>query len=75
MLQCIIEDNGIGRAASEKNKLGNKEHRSMGIAIMEERLNALRMAGNNKPTVFIEDKYDDEGQPLGTRVTLNFFLD
>lgn len=75
ILQCVVEDNGIGRKQSEAQKLGRQQHRSSGISIVEERLNALRQAGDQRQTVVIEDKFDAEGNSKGTKVTLNLFLD
>ncbi|WP_183114807.1 sensor histidine kinase [Flagellimonas pelagia] len=73
-LQCIIMDNGIGRVESERHKLGRVEHQSKGVSIMQERLDALQI-DRDEQTIVIEDLYGDDGKALGTRVTLNFFID
>lgn len=71
ILTCIIQDNGIGRqrAGILKSKSAQK-HKSMGLQITAERLNLL--TGNGSPGHYfdIEDLYDEEGQPTGTRVVL-----
>ena len=71
-IKCVIEDNGIGRerAKSIKTKSAIK-HKSHGIRITEERLklnNELNKIGAN---IYIEDKYDDLGNPIGTKVIIH----
>jgi len=71
ILTCIIQDNGVGRqrAGILKSKSAQK-HKSMGLQITAERLNLL--TGNGSPGHYfdIEDLYDEDGQPTGTRVVL-----
>jgi len=71
LLTCIIEDNGVGRekAGMLKSKSAQK-HKSMGLQITAERLTLL--TGNGAPGHFfnIEDLYDEQGAPAGTRVVL-----
>lgn len=71
MLTCYIEDNGVGRqkAGMMKSKSAQK-HKSMGLQITAERLRLL--AGSGAPGHYfdIEDLYDKEGNPAGTRVIL-----
>jgi tetratricopeptide (TPR) repeat protein len=71
ILCCIIQDNGIGRekARTLKSKSAQK-HKSMGLQITAERLTLL--TGNGSPGHFfdIEDLYDEEGRPAGTKVVL-----
>jgi tetratricopeptide (TPR) repeat protein len=71
ILTCVIQDNGVGRRKAEmlKSKSAQK-HKSMGLQITAERLNLL--TGNGSPGHYfeIEDLYDAEGQPAGTRVVL-----
>src|SRR5579871_906684 len=71
ILCCTITDNGIGRAKSAelKSKSAQKQ-KSMGLSITTERL-ALLNKNNNQQTFFnIEDIFDGNGQPAGTRVIL-----
>jgi len=75
ILQCVIEDNGVGRLSNAKLQSEDKDHRSSGILIIQERLEALRQKGDEEKTVNFEDKYDKDGNPTGTRVILNYFLD
>ncbi|HVU55618.1 MAG TPA: histidine kinase [Puia sp.] len=71
LLTCIIQDNGVGRqrAGTLKSKSAQK-HKSMGLQITAERLNLL--TGNGAPGHYfdIEDLYDEDGRPSGTRVVL-----
>jgi len=71
ILTCIIRDNGVGRqrAGILKSKSAQK-HKSMGLQITAERLNLL--TGNGSPGHYfdIEDLYDEDGHPAGTKVIL-----
>lgn len=70
-LRCIVEDDGIGRAAADKmRKTSVLQHKSMGMQITEERLKGMgRIKGSQ---VKIEDLMDESGIPCGTRVILQF---
>lgn len=63
-LRCVIEDNGIGRSADKKSIHAGK---SMGVRLIEERLNLLSDIKEN--TVNIIDKFSGE-KALGTIVEL-----
>lgn len=65
-LHCLIEDNGIGRAAAEKQKEKTVlQRKSVGMKITKERL--LSFGGG---TVHIKDLYEEDGTASGTRVLL-----
>lgn len=66
-LLAVIEDNGIGRDLSAEMKANNqrKKH-SMGIKITEERLQLLE----TEASISVHDLMDDDGKPLGTKVTI-----
>jgi LytS/YehU family sensor histidine kinase len=71
ILCCTIKDNGIGRAKSAelKSKSAQKE-KSMGLQITKERL-ALINKNTDLQTFFnIEDIFDKNGLPAGTKVIL-----
>ena len=74
-LQCIIEDNGIGRVkAGEIQAKGgyHEQHKSMGTSITQKRLEVLK-SSLNCPDLSVEtiDLYDtNSGKALGTRVEL-----
>lgn len=69
---CTIEDNGIGRVKSSELKSENdKKRKSMGVAIVESRLNVLSDFYKIKMKVVFTDVYDANNLPAGTRVTIN----
>ena len=70
-LLCIIKDNGIGRQkADEFKKMRNNEKMaSFGSRLTTERL-ALFNGANQDTSFVIEDITDNEGQLIGTMVTL-----
>jgi len=71
-LICIVQDNGIGRDNAALLKTSNqlKKH-SMGMKITEERLQLLETGAS----ITIDDLKNDEGQSVGTRVTIVIPLD
>lgn len=73
VLQCIIEDNGIGREAARIRKAASLlKQKSRGMDITEQRLKSLGKVKG--PALKIEDLTDHHGNPVGTRVTLRFPL-
>ncbi|MFT3908374.1 MAG: two-component regulator propeller domain-containing protein [Ferruginibacter sp.] len=70
---CSIEDNGIGRKASAKEKaLSAKKHTSKGMNLTEERLELISKISHLKFEVIIIDKYDAENKAAGTLVTIKY---
>ena len=71
VLTCTITDNGIGRkkAAEFRSKFAEKQ-KSLGLHITKERLAMLNEGSSGETFLHIEDLYDKEGRPSGTRVTL-----
>jgi len=73
-IQCIVEDNGIGRKMAEQiQNQGNyrEKHRSMGTAITQKRLEVLKSSIKNKDlSVNIVDLVDENGAASGTRVEI-----
>ncbi|MFZ4401323.1 MAG: ligand-binding sensor domain-containing protein [Bacteroidales bacterium] len=68
---CVIQDNGIGRAAAIKiREQSGIRHKSSGMLITQERLDILNMKNKNKLSVNIIDLINDEGVSLGTRIEL-----
>lgn len=60
MLNCIIEDNGIGCKNSERQKPNEKKH-SMGMKITKSRLDLLNRMQGTEATIQLIDKPDDGG--------------
>ncbi len=67
MLQCAIEDNGVGREYHKNNS--NKLHVSKGMLISKKRLEILNRKNEESPLI-IEDLRNNAGQAIGTRVIL-----
>ncbi len=78
LLQCIIRDNGIGRAASARQKeegaYKNTNHKSKGLTLVYERMNILRQQYDQPFEVSITDLTDKDGEILGTRVSLLLYI-
>ncbi|MCD4664084.1 MAG: histidine kinase, partial [Bacteroidales bacterium] len=72
LMQCTIEDNGIGRkrAMEMKRKSGKKKHRSLGMRVTQERLDILNEKTKEKVYFEFVDLKDENGNPEGTRVIL-----
>ncbi|HCT30006.1 MAG TPA: hypothetical protein DIW31_04600 [Bacteroidales bacterium] len=70
-LICIVEDNGVGRAMAEqiKNKQ-NKNHKSRGSQITQQRIDLLGQMYKEKFSVVYNDLFDNTGDSIGTRVTV-----
>lgn len=67
----IIEDNGIGRAQSQKYKQHNKPtYKSLGMQLTQERIDIFNRQQKSDGTVTIKDLYDEDGMAAGTRVKL-----
>ncbi len=73
-IECIIEDNGIGRAKSMAIKANGNNHVSHGIPITSKRLELLNRGRENKTMVFITDLYDENKRPNGTSVKIQIPL-
>jgi ligand-binding sensor domain-containing protein/putative methionine-R-sulfoxide reductase with GAF domain/anti-sigma regulatory factor (Ser/Thr protein kinase) len=74
-LQCIIEDNGVGRKKAREisNISGqDKKHTSRGIAVSEERLKTLKNSSGQFGSIQINDLEGPSGEGLGTQVIINF---
>lgn len=75
LLQCIIEDNGVGRKkASEIKSLSgqDKKHISKGIAVSEERIKTLKNNLGKHGSIEINDLAGAAGESRGTQVIINF---
>jgi len=72
-IQCVIEDNGIGREKSMEINAARKvkKKKSMGMSITAERIKILNELYNMNTEVKIDDLKDTGGNSLGTRVEIN----
>ncbi len=74
-LVCIIEDNGIGRAAAATrlNAYGNKTE-ALGTQISIDRLNHYSKETNSHFSFEIFDLFDENKAPEGTKVEIIFYI-
>lgn len=74
-LQISIDDNGVGRKLSgELNSIKYAKHKSFASQANAKRINVLNSSLDNKVTLEIEDKLDQNSVPLGTCVTIRIPL-
>ncbi len=71
-LQCIVEDNGVGRAKSQEvySKRSSYEGLSRSTRVNEQRLTLLSSLNLQVRSVRYDDLTDQDGHPIGTRVML-----
>lgn len=71
MLQCVIEDNGIGREKARilKSKTATSR-KSLGMQLTENRLSLLNKHAELNASVEIIDLEDRDREPMGTKVIL-----
>jgi len=68
---CTITDNGVGRKKlKEANGDYFNENKSLGMDIVNRRLEALSFHPANETMLKVEDLYDPAGLPMGTKVTM-----
>jgi hypothetical protein len=74
-LDCIIEDNGVGRKASGMYKSANPiEYQSKGISLTTDRIELMNRAAGPHISVNIYDLENVDGTGAGTRVLIKFPL-
>lgn len=71
MLECIVQDNGIGRERSAELNRNSKEtyHRSTALLVTQERLDLLS-GGGRRAYLEIMDLINEQGTASGTRVLI-----
>ncbi|MFN8436527.1 MAG: histidine kinase [Cytophagales bacterium] len=69
-IECIIEDNGVGRARSQQFK--EMDHKSIGTKVTEERLKIINKF--DEVSVKVIDLHDEYNNPSGTKTILNIKL-
>lgn len=75
-LICVIQDNGIGRVASQKiNQQRHPKHQSFSTSATQQRLDLFNYNKKHPIKVTIEDLYTTGGTAAGTKVTLSIPLD
>ena len=71
-LFCSVEDNGIGRAASQQVSQKAKTHESKALSITEHRLQLIKPKNGVSAAFEIQDLTDAAQNPAGTKVLLRF---
>ena len=70
-IECVIDDNGIGRALSKQSKAQYETaHESKGIGLTQSRLELDKLLNNREDAVHIIDKAVTLDGKAGTRVVL-----
>ena len=74
-LICIVEDNGIGRENAGKVKIArNDEYVSKGMSITMSRIDTINKIYDADISVLITDINDEQDNPAGTCVRIEFPL-
>jgi tetratricopeptide (TPR) repeat protein len=74
-LDCVVEDNGIGREKAQEIESGSKKHQSKGLELIERRLNILREKTQQVKTgVTFTDLKNSLHESAGTRVNITLPL-
>jgi hypothetical protein len=69
MVACTIEDDGVGRdSATQMKSLSAVRYKSMGMGITQDRIEIMNKMDALGIATEVIDKYDDAGNPSGTRV-------
>jgi LytS/YehU family sensor histidine kinase len=70
-VQIVIDDNGIGREASQQNKPANSlAHQSKGVTLTQSRLELNNLLQQRHAKLETIDKKDDNGAATGTTVII-----
>ena len=72
-VQCIIDDNGVGRIQSKQFKPQHEAtYQSKGIGLTQSRLELDKLLNDREEAISIIDKEDSNGKPEGTKVIITF---
>lgn len=72
-INIVIDDNGIGRQASQQSKMGSsRSHESKGVHLTQSRLELNNLLQKKNARLQIIDKIDEQQIPQGTKVILTF---
>ncbi|ALJ06686.1 histidine kinase [Pseudalgibacter alginicilyticus] len=69
-LQITVEDNGIGRAHSEKLKRPNQQHKPFATKANKERVHLYKNKLKRDITITTNDLYDKNNEAAGTKVVI-----
>jgi len=72
-VECIVDDNGIGRELSKQyKKQYESTHESKGIGLTQSRLELDKLLNEREDSIHIIDKMDEAGKAAGTKVIMTF---
>jgi ligand-binding sensor domain-containing protein len=75
ILKIIVSDNGVGRKASTQlNRENRAEHQSFATSAMEKRIELLNFEKTDLIGVEILDKFDNNGESIGTSVIIRIHV-
>ena len=70
-IEIVVDDNGIGREASQQNKSGSTLiHQSKGVNLTQSRLELDNLLQQRQASLETIDKKDDNGAAAGTKVII-----
>jgi LytS/YehU family sensor histidine kinase len=76
LLECVIEDNGVGRArAKELKSKSASTRKSLGMKLTEDRLALLNKQIQAEASVEVNDLMANDGEAVGTKVILKIPID
>lgn len=71
MLQCVIQDDGVGREkAKEYKSKSATTKKSLGMKLTEDRISILNKHASHNASITIIDLAAQDGEPAGTKVIL-----
>jgi len=70
-IHCLVTDNGVGRAKSQKPAVEDN-HQPAGLAMVMEKAEVLRHCYGYNVLVEITDLHGNESEPRGTRIFIKF---
>ena len=70
-IECIIEDNGIGRTASQKMQQ-KQIHHSFATSAIDQKTDLVNKSSNREISIQIIDLFAEDTSPSGTRVVIQW---
>lgn len=72
-LICTVEDNGVGRLVAGQFKMRESmDRQSRGMSVTADRIEMMNKDNKQKIELLVQDLINQNNEPLGTRVTVNF---
>ena len=69
-LKCVVEDNGLGRKASDEDQVPKVKSRLHSLNVTSKRLDIMWQEHERSHQIRYEDPVDEDGNPCGTKVEL-----